>query len=75
MKVYDFKVILEPNETGGLVVSCPSLPGCYSQGETIQETLENIKEAILLCLEDMEAEGEEIPDPPKTLVGSIVITK
>ena len=75
MKVYDFKVILEPDETGGFVVSCPSLPGCYSQGETIEEALEKIKEAILLCLEDMEAEGEEIPDSSKSLVASVVITK
>ncbi|GAH19847.1 unnamed protein product [marine sediment metagenome] len=60
-KTYDFKVILEPDETGGFVVICPSLSGCYSQGETIEEALENIKEAILLCLEDMESVGEKIP--------------
>ena len=52
MKAYDFKVILEPAETGGYVISCPSLPGRYSQGETIEQALENIKEAIALCLED-----------------------
>ncbi len=52
MRTYDFKVILEPDETGGYVVSCPSLLGCYTQGETIEEALENIKEAIALCLED-----------------------
>ncbi|MBL7119129.1 MAG: type II toxin-antitoxin system HicB family antitoxin [Dehalococcoidia bacterium] len=75
MKAYDFKVILEPDEAGGFVVSCPSLPGCYSQGETIEAALENIEEAILLCLEDMEAEGEEIPDSSRALIGSIVITK
>ena len=75
MKTYDFKVILEPDETGGYVVSCPTLLGCYSQGETIEQALENIREAILLCLEDMEAEGEEIPDPSKALVGSVVITR
>ena len=62
MKIYDFKVILEPDETGGYVVSCPSLPGCYSQGESVEAALENIKEAIILCLEDMSAEGEEVPD-------------
>jgi len=54
MKTYDFKVILEPDETGGYVISCPSLPGCYSQGETVEQALANIKEAITLCLEDME---------------------
>ncbi len=75
MKTYDFKVILEPDESGGYVISCPSLPGCYSQGETTEEALENIKEAIALCLEDMESQGEEIPDPSKVLVGSVVVTK
>ena len=59
MKTYDFKVILEPDETGGYVISCPSLPGCYSQGETIEKALENIKEAIALCLEDMESQKED----------------
>lgn len=75
MKVYDFKVILEPDETGGYVVSCPSLPGCYTQGDTIEEALENIKEAILLCLEDMESQGEEVPDPSRSLVASVVISR
>jgi antitoxin HicB len=75
MKTYDFKVILEPDEAGGYVISCPSLPGCYSQGDNVEEALENIKEAIALCLEDMEAEGEEIPDPTKTLIGSVIVTK
>ena len=73
MKTYNFKVMLEPDETGGYVVSCPSLPGCYSQGDTIEEALTNIKEAILLCLEDMEAMGEEIPDPSKTLIDSVTV--
>ena len=54
-KVYDFKVLLELDETGGYVAICPSLPGFYSQGETLEEAMENIEEAILLCLEDMQA--------------------
>ena len=75
MKVYDFKVILEPDEAGGYVVTCPSLAGCYSQGDTVEEALANIKEAIELCLEDMRAQGEEIPDPSGVLVGSVVVTQ
>ena len=47
-----FPVILEEDETGGYVVINPSLEGCYSQGETIEEALANIKEATELCLED-----------------------
>ncbi len=74
MQVYDFKVLLEPDESGGYVVLCPALQGCYSQGETVAEAMANIKEAIELCLEDMRARGEQIPDPSGVLVGSVVIT-
>jgi predicted RNase H-like HicB family nuclease len=56
------QVILIPDETGGYVVEVPSLPGCYSQGETEAEALANIKEAIELHIEDMLEAGEEIPD-------------
>jgi predicted RNase H-like HicB family nuclease len=55
------QVILIPDETGGYVVEVPSLPGCYSQGETVDEALANIKEAIELHIEDMQAAGEEVP--------------
>lgn len=47
-----FPVILEEDETGGYVVTNPSIQGCYSQGETIEEALKNIKEATTLCLEE-----------------------
>ena len=49
-----FKVILEHQPEGGYVAYVPALPGCFSQGETIEETLENIKEAIELYLEVLE---------------------
>src|SRR3990167_4436397 len=75
VNIYDFKETLEPEETGGYVVSCPSMPGCYSEGETIDEALANIKEAIELCLEVMQEEGEDIPDPSRVLVGSVVVTR
>jgi predicted RNase H-like HicB family nuclease len=41
-----FKVVLEPEEEGGYSVHCPTLKGCYSQGETVEKALANIKEAI-----------------------------
>lgn len=47
----NFKVVLEPQEEGGYTAYVPSLPGCISQGETIEEALKNIKEAIELYLE------------------------
>lgn len=48
-----FPVILEEDDTGGYVVINPAFDGCYSQGETIEEALENIKEATELCLEEI----------------------
>jgi predicted RNase H-like HicB family nuclease len=49
-----FKVILEPSDEGGYTAYVPSLPGCISEGETVQESLENIREAIKLYLEPVE---------------------
>ncbi|HHT9120537.1 MAG TPA: type II toxin-antitoxin system HicB family antitoxin [Candidatus Hypogeohydataceae bacterium YC41] len=45
------KVVLEPSEEGGFTVYVPSLPGCISEGDTEEEGLANIKEAIELYLE------------------------
>ncbi|MBN1659393.1 MAG: type II toxin-antitoxin system HicB family antitoxin [Anaerolineae bacterium] len=74
MQAYDFKVLLEPDEeAGGYVVTCPALPGCYTQGDTVDEALENIKEAILLCLEDMVAQDQPIPDTSRTLISSVAV--
>jgi len=49
-----FKVILEPSDEGGFTVYVPSLPGCVSEGDTVEEALKNIQEAIELYLEAVE---------------------
>ncbi len=72
-KIYDYKVLLEKDVTGGYVAICPSFQGCYSQGETIEEALDNIKEAIELCIEDLGSLGKPIPDPTHSVIGSVVI--
>jgi len=51
-----FKVVLEASDEGGYTVYVPSLPGCISEGETIEEALKNIREAIELYLEPVEEE-------------------
>ena len=56
-----FRVILEQNENGGYTVTVPILPGCISEGDTREEALANIKEAIELYIESLEADGEPIP--------------
>lgn len=73
MRQVDYKVLLQPDPDGGYVVFCPVLPGCYSQGDSIQEALLNIKEAIELCIEDMKEHHEAIPDSSATLIGSVLV--
>ena len=46
-----FTVTLDRDEDGAWIVECPAIPGCISQGTTKEEAIENIKEAIQLCLE------------------------
>lgn len=58
-------IVLEPQEEGGFTAYVPSLPGCISQGETKEEAIKNIKEAIELYLEAdtnelIEFEGEKV---------------
>ncbi|NVO66826.1 type II toxin-antitoxin system HicB family antitoxin [Methanofollis tationis] len=48
------RVVLEPSEEGGYTVYVPGLPGCISEGETKEEALNNIREAIALYLETVE---------------------
>jgi predicted RNase H-like HicB family nuclease len=49
-----FKAVLEPSDEGGFTVYIPSLPGCISEGETVEEALKNIQEAAELYLEPVE---------------------
>ena len=53
----EFNVIIEKDEDGWYVANVPEIPGCYTQGKTIQQVLERIKEAISVCIE---ADGEDI---------------
>jgi antitoxin HicB len=72
---WTLKVFLEPDEDGGYVVVCPTLQGCYSQGDTVEEARANIREAIELCLEDLHENGEAIPDPSNILIGSVLVNQ
>lgn len=55
------QVIIYPGEDGYWVAECPSLPGCVSQGETKEETLINIKEAISLYISVLQEDNLPIP--------------
>ena len=56
-----FAVIVHLAEEGGYWAEVPSLPGCVSQGETLEETLANVREAIELFVETMIEDSEPVP--------------
>jgi predicted RNase H-like HicB family nuclease len=57
-----YTIVVEPEETGGFSVSVPALPGCFSQGDTPEECMENAKEAIAVHIAGLEHDGEPIPE-------------
>ena len=61
MKKYTLPVVIEKDEDGYFAM-CPALEGCYSHGDTYEEALENIKDAIRLVLQDMEEYEELVSD-------------
>lgn len=56
-----FPVVIEQDEAGRFVAECPGLRACYTQGKTYEEALDNIRDVIELCLEQLKASGEPIP--------------
>ena len=62
MRSYRFSVVIE-RDKDGYFAFCPELQGCYSQGDTYEEALGNIRDAVQLHLEDRLESGEEIPQP------------
>ena len=60
--IYRYHVMLEPDPEGGYAVWVPALPGCVSQGETPEDALANIREAIQCYVESSLKHGEPLPD-------------
>ncbi len=57
---YKFSIVIEKDEDGYFAY-CPELQGCYTQGDSFEEALENVRDAVKLHIEDRLANGEEIP--------------
>ncbi len=67
-----FTVILTPDEEdGGFVAECPAIPGCVSEGDSIEEALRNIQEAIEGCLETMEERRLPLPADVQVIVAAV----
>ncbi|MBM4136005.1 MAG: type II toxin-antitoxin system HicB family antitoxin [Nitrospira sp.] len=61
MKEYTYTIVLDREEDGGYHAFCPALPGCHTQGDTYDEAIENIKDAIRVYIESLISHGEKIP--------------
>lgn len=71
--LFSFSVIYEADPEGGYVAFIPALPGCHTQGETLEETESNLKEAAVLYLESLFEETGKLPHELRTLQGRIEV--
>lgn len=68
MTKYRFQVVLEQDEAGLYVADVPALAGCHTQGRTYEEAMDNIKEVIAMCLQEMREDGRPIdPHHPEVI--------
>ena len=72
-KILSFSVIYEADSNGGYVAYVPSLSGCHSQGDNLEEAEKNIQEAIELYVESLRAHKYSIPQEQRVLQGRVEI--
>jgi antitoxin HicB len=70
-KILDYTALFEPAEEGGYIVSVPALPGCVTQGETFEEAVAMIKDAMEGYLAILQEAGQDVPEEKS----DVVITK
>ena len=68
---YTYKILLHKEAEGGYTAMVPSLPGCITYGEDVDQALAMAKEAVELYIEELVSRGEEIPDDSDTLEYSL----
>lgn len=69
----EYTVIFHQAEEGGYWAEVPALPGCFSQGESIEEAVKNIRESIEAHIEALKEEGQEIPEEGEFVIGKIKV--
>lgn len=71
MRTLTYRILLQPEPEGGFTVLVPSLAGCVTFGETVDEAIQNAREAIEGCLEVYREKGVEVSDDSRTLEYSL----
>ena len=72
-RAFSYSVFYEQVAEGGFVASVPALPGCHTQGETLEEAERNVREAVALYLESLAAHGEAIPEEGQSFQGRVTV--
>ena len=72
-KIRSYSLFYEEATEGGYVAFVPALPGCHTQGETLEEAEQNVTEAITLYLESLTAHGEAIPEQGRSFLGHVIV--
>jgi antitoxin HicB len=73
MEALSYRVLLRKEPEGGYTVMVPSLPGCVTYGDTVEEAIEMAKEAIELYIESLKEHGEEVPSEEGTLEYTLMV--
>jgi predicted RNase H-like HicB family nuclease len=67
-----YRVVLEKGEDSGYIAHCPAIPGCHSQGNNLEEALDNIRDAIIGCLSALDKDLLPLPSKDVTYVEVVV---
>ncbi|MBI3722210.1 MAG: type II toxin-antitoxin system HicB family antitoxin [Fimbriimonas ginsengisoli] len=73
MKTLVFPIVIEQDDDG-FYAECPALQGCHAQGQTYEETMGNIRDAVQLHVEDRRSSGEPIPTPRMLSVTTLEVS-
>ena len=73
MRLLSYRILLRKEPEGGYTVTVPTLPGCVTYGETVEEAVAMAKEAIEVYLESLREHGEEIPTEEETLEYTLMV--
>jgi antitoxin HicB len=75
VQILNYRILLKKEPEGGYTVFVPSLPGCITYGETIDESIINAKEAIELYIESLKSHGEDIPTEENILEYTLTVNE
>ena len=70
----DFVVVIHSADEGGYWAEVPSLEGCFAQGETVEDTLDDVRSAIASYLEALRADGQPLPDAQSVIIGTVTVS-